>query len=122
MAGIRGKVWLYRSGLALFGAIDTGWRTGIEVFGLCDAAKWGQCRRVVPMPPSGANASGGVLMPPSGGNACGSLLGDEAVAGLALWGAAAPTQPPRNMDTFCRPAAPAQQWQHDKSETRSNPR
>ena len=29
---------------------------------------------------------------------------------------------PRNMDTFCRPAAPAQQWQHDKSETRSNSR
>ena len=50
MAGIRGKVWLYRSGLALFGAIDTVWRMGIAVFGLCDAAAWCQCRQVVPMP------------------------------------------------------------------------
>ncbi len=113
MPGIHGKVWLYQSELTLFGAIDTVWRMGTAVFGLCDAAKWCQCCQVV-------------LMPPSGGNACGSLLGDEAVAGLELWGAAAPTptiqQPPRNMDTFCRPAAPAQEWQHDKSETRSYPR
>ena len=72
-----------------------------------DAAKWWQCLRDLG-------------------------LGHEAAAGfdpwgLALWGAAAPArmcppQPPRNMDTFCRPVAPAQQWQHDKSETRSNPR
>ena len=113
MAGIHGETRLARIRLTLFGAIDTGWRTGTAVFELCDAAKWCQCCQLV-------------LMPPSGGNACGTLLGDEAVAGLALWGAAAPTptiqQPPRNMDTFCRPAAPAQQWQHDKSETRSNPR
>ena len=47
MAGIRGKVWLYRSGLALFGAIDTVWRKRIVVFGLCDAAKWSQCCQVV---------------------------------------------------------------------------
>ena len=36
--GIHGKVWLYRSGLTLFGGIDTAWRTGIAVFGLRDAA------------------------------------------------------------------------------------
>ena len=59
--------------------------------GRVDAAKWWQCLRDLG-------------------------LGHEAAAGfdpwgLALWGAAAPTptiqQPPRNMDTFCRPAAPA---------------
>ena len=115
MAGIHGEVWLYQSGLTLVGAIDTAWRTGIAVFGLCDAAKWGQYRRVVSMPPSGANA-------------CRTPVWDEAAAGfdprgLGLRGAAAPTPTtPRNMDTFCRPAAPAQQWQHDKSETRSYPR
>lgn len=98
MAGIHGEVWLYQSGLTLVGAIDTAWRTGIAVFGLCDAAKWGQYRRVVSMPPSGANA-------------CRTPVWDET-----------PPYTPRNMDTFCRPVAPAQQWQHDKSETRSNPR
>lgn len=45
MPRIHGKVWLYRSGLTLFGAIDTGWRTGTAVFGLCDAAKWCQYLR-----------------------------------------------------------------------------
>ena len=58
MAGIRGKVWLYRSGLALFGAIDTVWRTGIAVFGLCDAATLSRCRQVVPMPPRGVDRGG----------------------------------------------------------------
>ena len=58
MAGIHGEVWLYRCGLTLFGAIDTVWRKRIVVFGLCDAAKWGQYRRVVSMPPSGANTCG----------------------------------------------------------------
>ena len=58
MPGIRGKVWLYRSGLTLVGAIDTAWRTGIAVFGLCDAAKWGQYRRVVLMSPSGVDTGG----------------------------------------------------------------
>lgn len=58
MAGIHGKIRLRWSGLALFGAIDTVWRMGTAVFGLCDAAKWGQYRRVVSMPPSGANACG----------------------------------------------------------------
>ena len=38
MPGIHGEVWLYRSGLTLFGAIDTVWRKRIVVFGLCDAA------------------------------------------------------------------------------------
>lgn len=47
MPGIHGKVWLYRSGLTLFGAIDTVWRIGTAVFGLCDAAKWSQCCQVV---------------------------------------------------------------------------
>jgi len=41
--GIHGEVWLARIRLTLFGAIDTAWRTGIAVFGLCDAAKWCQC-------------------------------------------------------------------------------
>ena len=82
MAGIRGKVWLYQSGLTLVGAIDTAWRTGIAVFGLCDAAKCGQYRRVV-------------SIAPSGGNACRTLVWDET-----------PPCAPRNMDTFCRPAAP----------------
>ena len=43
MPGIHGEVWLARIRLTLFGAIDTAWRTGIAVFGLCDAAKWCQC-------------------------------------------------------------------------------
>ena len=42
MPGIHGKVWLYQSGLTLFGAIDTVWRMGTAVFGLCDAAE--RCR------------------------------------------------------------------------------
>ena len=58
MLGIHGGIWLRRLRLTLFGAIDTAWRTGIAVFGLCDAAKWCQCFRGVSMPPSGANACG----------------------------------------------------------------
>ena len=58
MPGIHGEVWLHRSGLTLVGVIDTVWRTDIAVFGVCDAAKWCQCFRGVPMPPSGANACG----------------------------------------------------------------
>ena len=61
MAGIHGKIWLYQSGLTLFGAIDTGWRTGTAVFGLCDAAKWSQCLRGVSMPPSGVDTWGPVV-------------------------------------------------------------
>ena len=91
MPRIHGKVWLYRSGLTLFGAIDTVWRTGIAVFGLCDAAKWWQCLRDLG-------------------------LGHEAAAGfdswgLALRGAAAPTQPPTttpkcgHLLPTCRPRA-----------------
>lgn len=97
MPGIRGEIRLRWSGLTLFGVIGTVWRMGTAVFGLCDAAKRCQCFR-------------GVSMPPSGANACGTLLGHEAMAGLALRGSTAPTptsqQLPRNMDTFCRPAAP----------------
>ena len=97
MAGIHGEVWLYQSGLTLVGAIDTAWRTGIAVFGLCDAAKWGQYRRVVSMPPSGANA-------------CRTPVWDEAAAGfdprgLGLRGAAAPTTTPKygHLLPTCRP-------------------
>lgn len=57
MAGIHGEVWLYQSGLTLFGAIDTAWRTGIAVFGLCDAAAWCRYRRVVSMLPIGVNVA-----------------------------------------------------------------
>ena len=43
--GIHGEVGLYQSGLTLFGAIGTVWRTDIAVFGVCDAAKWCQYLR-----------------------------------------------------------------------------
>ena len=49
--GIHGEIRLARLRLALFGMIDTVWRMSIAVFGLCDAAKWRQCRQVVPMLP-----------------------------------------------------------------------
>ena len=58
MPGIHGEVWLHRSGLTLVGVIDTVWRTGIAVFGLCDAATLSRCRQVVPMPPSGVDRGG----------------------------------------------------------------
>ncbi len=47
--GFYAEIRLARLRLTLFGAIDTVWRTSIAVFGLCDAAKWGQYRRVVSM-------------------------------------------------------------------------
>ena len=94
VSGIHGEIRLAQLRLTLFGAIDTVWRMGIAVFGLCDAAALCQCRRVVSI-----------------GEAWGAEFRNEA-----------PPYTPRNMDTFCRPVAPAQQWQYDKSETRSNPR
>lgn len=51
MAGIHGETRLARIRLTLFGAIDTGWRTGIAVF-------WGtRCRQVVSIPLDGVNAA-----------------------------------------------------------------
>ena len=44
--GFYAEIRLTRLRLTLFGAIDAVWRTGIAVFGLCDAAKCCQCRRV----------------------------------------------------------------------------
>jgi|GEM_PF-10852 len=49
---IHGEIRLARLRLTPVGVIGTVWRMGIAVFGLCDAAKWGQCRRVVSMLPS----------------------------------------------------------------------
>ena len=37
--GVHGEIRQARLRLALFGVIDTVWRMGIAVFGLCDAAK-----------------------------------------------------------------------------------
>ena len=56
--GIHGEIRLTRLRLTLFGAIGTVWRTGIAVFGLCDAAALSRCRQVVPMPPSGVDRGG----------------------------------------------------------------
>ena len=47
VSGIHGEIRLARLRLTSVGVIGTVWRTGIAVFGLCDAAKWRQCRRVV---------------------------------------------------------------------------
>lgn len=83
MPGIHGKVWLYQSGLTLFGAIGTVWRTDIAVFGVCDAAKWSQCFR-------------GVSMPPSGANACGTLVwGRDPALRTPKYGHLLPTRRPR---------------------------
>ena len=39
VSGIHGEIRLARLRLTPVGVIDTVWRTGIAVFGLCDAAK-----------------------------------------------------------------------------------
>ena len=72
------------------------------------------------MPPRGVD--GGQLGRLGGFGTKRGRFGAEGVRGRELVGERAPPHAPRNMDTFCRPVAPAQQWQHDKSETRSNPR
>ena len=111
-----------RLSLAISERIDTVWR---DWHRLQDGNRgfWGtRCRQVVSIPLNGVNAA----------EWC-RYLGQGLRTrpwpwfALALRPARRPAstrrpQPPRNMDTFCRPAAPAQQWQHDKSETRSNPR
>ena len=86
--------------------------------GCANAAKWWQCLRDLGLRHVAVAGFGpGVCVRGRGSPwRCG-----RPPPGLTLRLALAP-QPPRNMDTFCRPAAPAQQWQHDKSETRSNPR
>ena len=49
VSGIHGEIRLVRLRLTPVGVIDTVWRTDIAVFGLCDAATWCQCCRVVSM-------------------------------------------------------------------------
>ena len=59
--GFYSEIRRRRSGLTRVGAIDTVWRMGTAVFGLCDAAKWCQCLRGVSMPPSGVDTWGPVV-------------------------------------------------------------
>ena len=119
--GFHSEIQCRPIGLTLVGVIGTVWRTGIAVFGVRDAAKWCRCRQVVAMPAgSWFEARGRGWVWPGGLRTRPSFALALRPPAAGLGPEAAPA--PRNMDTFCRPAAPAQQWQHDKSETRSNSR